>query len=112
MGMVLLAIALGGCATPKIDWASRIGTYTYDQAVMDFGPPDKYAKLGDGTIVAEWLVYRGYVYSYYGGYGWWGGPWYGPYYPGYADSYYHPGRFLRLTFGPDSHLKAWKYFYK
>ena len=28
------------------------------------GPPDKQAKLADGTLVAEWLVNRGYTYAY------------------------------------------------
>jgi len=101
---------LAGCATPQIDWAARIGTYTYDQAVLDFGPPDKKARLQDGTIVAEWLVRRGYAQTYipYGA-----GPpyWYGYpyYYPAYVTSY-APNYYLRLIFGPDNRLKAWKYF--
>ena len=49
-----------GCASTKIDWNSRIGNYTYDQAVLELGPPDKYAKLTDGTVVAEWMTRRGY----------------------------------------------------
>ena len=46
--IVFAALLLAGCVTPKIDWAARVGNYTYDQAVMDFGPPDKSAKLSDG----------------------------------------------------------------
>jgi len=73
---VLLAVF--GCqTTPKIDWAGRIGNYTHDQAVLDFGPPDRYAKLADNTVVAEWLTRRGrsQVYVNYG-------YWYG-YYPAF-----------------------------
>lgn len=79
---------------------------------MDFGPPDKFAQLTDGTIVAEWLTQRGYVTTY-GGFGYWGyGPYgYGPFYPGYpAYTEVYPNYYLRLVFGPDGKLKAWKRF--
>ena len=47
---------LVGCAsTPKVDWNTRVGNYTYDQAVIELGPPDKKEKLTDGTTVAEWI---------------------------------------------------------
>src|SRR5262245_19454927 len=97
----LLAALLAGCATERIDWAARVGNYTYDQAVMEFGPPDKWAKLQDGGIVAEWLTARGYTYVHTAfGYGY---PyWYGPYYPTYVSSL--PDYFLRLTFDPNSKL--------
>ena len=55
---------LAGCATQRVDWAARVGHYTYDQAVAEMGPPDKQAKLADGTTVGEWLVNRGYTYVY------------------------------------------------
>ena len=55
-----LCLFLVGCASTKIDWNSRIGNYTYDQAVTELGPPDKQAKLTDGTVVAEWMTRRGY----------------------------------------------------
>ncbi len=109
---MFLGVLLGGCATTHIDWASRVGVYTYDQAVLEFGPPDKFAKLGDGTVVAEWLTQRGYAYAYnpwvysYGPY------WYGPYYPGYYNVYSSPNQYLRLTFGTDGRLKEWKKFYR
>src|SRR2546426_3892320 len=92
-----------GCATPKIDWNSRIANYTFDQAVTELGPPDKSAKLTDGTTVAEWLTGRGYtrgwVYSHHA-FGL-----YPPYYIGPGIDYYDvapgPNYYLRLTFGPD-----------
>ncbi|HXF09413.1 MAG TPA: hypothetical protein VN625_01425 [Desulfuromonadaceae bacterium] len=56
---VIVAFLVGwivGCAsTPKVDWNTRVGNYTYDQAVVELGPPDKQAKLSDNTIVAEWV---------------------------------------------------------
>ena len=42
-----------------IEWNSRIGVCNSDQAVIGLGPPDKSAKLTDGTIVAEWMMRRG-----------------------------------------------------
>ena len=108
---LLLLLLLTGCATtPKIDWASRIGIYTLDQAILDFGPPDREAKLTDGTVVAEWLTRRGYMRGYTTpGYGYPYGCW--PYYPMHFDSY-SPDRFLRLVFGADGKLKDWRRFYK
>jgi len=108
-----LVMLLTGCATQKIDWAGRTGNYTLDQAVIEFGPPDKQARLQDGTVVAEWLTRRGYrqAYPMGGYYGYWS-PWNcGPFYPTYIDSY-SPDYFLRLTFGPDGKLKTWKKFAK
>src|SRR5688572_19690140 len=104
--VVMMAFLLAGCATPKIDWAGRVGNYNFDQAVLEFGPPDKQARLEDGTIVAEWLTRRGYAYSSPAfGYSPWS--YYGPFYPSYVDGY-SPDYFLRLIFGPDGKLKSWK----
>jgi hypothetical protein len=99
---------IAGCAT-KVDWASRVGKYTYDQAVTELGPPDKQAKLDDGTIVADWITYRsrtqniavigGYPGGYYGG-------------PVTATTMNPPDYYLRLTFGPEGELKSWKKFSK
>jgi len=111
LGLALVAALLTGCMTPKIDWAARVGSYTYDQSVLEFGPPDKTAKLQDATLVCEWLTRRGAAQTYIssgGGYS----PWYGgPVYPTVVDSY-SPNYYLRLTFGPDGKLKAWKKYAK
>ncbi len=108
-GLLAACTVICGCkTTQKIDWQSRIGNYTYDEAVLELGPPDRYAKLTDNTIVAEWLTARGssqvwlnytYGYGYY------------PPYPTYLSTY-TPERLLRLTFGPDGKLKAWKKLYR
>ena len=111
LAAVLVALLFTGCATRKIDWASRVGSYTFDQAVVESGPPDKQARLEDGTLVAEWLTRRGYTQSYpaapYYGYRSW--DCYGPVFPTYINSY-SPDYFLRLTFDPQGRLKAWKTF--
>ncbi len=103
-----LALFLSGCAASRTDWGTRVGNYTYDQAVLELGPPDKAAKISDGTVVAEWLTYRGsrsgYYYSpyYYSPY---------PYSRFFHDPFYDPptpDRFLRLTFSPDGLLRDWR----
>jgi len=99
----ILSLLLAGCAT-RIDWAGRIGRYTFDQAVMEMGPPDKYVKLENGTAVSEWLTSRGGVYVY-PPYGYTPYPYWTPYYPSYAQ---WPDHYIRLTFGPDGQLEAWK----
>lgn len=107
--LLLALLVLPGCATPKIDWGARVGTYTYDQAVLELGPPDKRARLEDGTVVAEWLTRRGYARTY-AVFGYGGAPWYyGPAYTTYADTY-SPDYYLRLIFAPDGKLKSWKKF--
>jgi hypothetical protein len=94
---LILTIALfAGCRTPQVDWGARVGNFTYDQAILELGPPDKAAQLGDGTIVAEWMTYRGrpdYTHRIYT-------------YRSVWDSYEPgvPDRFLRLTFAPDGVL--------
>jgi hypothetical protein len=100
------ALLLLGCATNRVDWPARIGHYSYDQAVLEMGPPDKQAKLDDGTIVGEWLLNRGYTYVY-------GGPGpYGPFWGGTASTYTTPNMYMRLTFGPNGQLAAWKKTYR
>jgi hypothetical protein len=103
-----LCCLLIGCASTRIDWNGRIDVYNYDQAVTELGPPDRFAKLTDGTIVAEWMTRRGYS----------GGPVGMSYGYGYPSdfhpwpSYYYepssPDYFIRLTFGPGGKLQACK----
>jgi hypothetical protein len=115
---ISFVLLLAGCATtPKVDWTTRIGTYSYDQAVMDYGPPDKQAKLDNGVVVAEWLTRRGYSYAYppypfpsYSYYHWYYGPWYQ--HPFYMDTYNAPDSFLRMVFTAEGKLASYKKFYR
>lgn len=50
-----VALFITGCATNRVDWDTRVGSFTYDQAVVELGPPDKQAKLTDNQTVAEWI---------------------------------------------------------
>jgi hypothetical protein len=108
--LLLLSILLNGCATtPKIDWNSRVGTYSYDQTVLEFGPPDKLATLTDGTKVAEWLTSRGYSQGFITTFG---PEFYHPYIYGAPGYFYSgppsPDRYMRLTFRPDGRLLSWQ----
>lgn len=106
---LLAALVLAGCATtPKIDWAARVGNYTYDQAVLELGPPDKVAKLDNGIIVADWITQSAQTIGPTGSY--YVRPGYcGVGMAGYAPTYF-PAWYLRLTFGADGKLTAWKKF--
>lgn len=110
LGLCMALIA--GCATHRIDWEARVGGYSYDDAIRELGPPDKSAKLSDGSVVADWITARGMqpatVYGAgwhpYGRYGWAGpGVWVGP---------GTPDRWLRLTFDSQGKLASWKKIYQ
>jgi hypothetical protein len=110
-GWVGLALLLGlwvgvGCATtPKVDWDARLGLYTYDQAVLELGPPDRATQLSDGTTVAEWFGRPGAGVSFGVGTGFYGGR------TGVGvGQTVSPGRsvpVLRLTFDPEGYLASW-----
>ena len=99
-----LAVAfLTGCKTPPVDWDSRVGHYTYAQAVNDLGPPDRQARLSDGKAVYKWFVQPPVApqlntgMSYYGSTGFSAGQTPG----GYSN------QMLQLTFDADGKLTAW-----
>lgn len=94
-----------GCATSKVDWNERVGGYSMDQAILELGPPDKEAKLTDGTTVMEWLTARGYSSGSFepiGGSRFYRGPW--------VFHYVNPptpDHYLRLVFTPEGKLRSW-----
>ena len=104
--LVFLNFLFAGCATTKkVDWNSRVGNFTYEQAVAELGPPDKTAKLADGLMVADWVSRRSGGGSFSIGTGFYGshtgvgiGQTIGS---GYGE------RILRLTFGSDGRLSVW-----
>jgi len=104
---LLGAFLLAGCASPRIDWNARMGTYSYDQAVVELGPPDKSARLTDGTMVADWITRRAQTVIAPQPYFLAPGCYFGPFSPTYTETYF-PAEYLRLTFSPDGKLKSWK----
>jgi len=102
--MLALATALiVGCKTTKpIDWNSRVGTYTFDQAVTELGPPDKQTTLSDGKLVAQWVTHRYGGSSFSVGTGFYtGGVGVGV---GQTTGSAYPDRILTLTFGTNQVL--------
>ena len=96
-----------GCAsTPKVDWDGRVGAYTYDQAVMEMGPPDRSTKLADGTTVADWIVGRKPSFSVGLGVGSYGG--HGGVAVGQGVTSGGQARILRLSFASDGQLTRWE----
>jgi hypothetical protein len=59
--LIVLLVLAGGCASgPKtniegIDWKSRIGTYTYDEAMAELGQPNVIGESSEGRT-AEWVL--------------------------------------------------------
>lgn len=112
--VLTLVLLWAGCSSTKALWNSRIGAYSFDQAVMELGPPDKAATLTDGTMVAEWMTRRGTPGGFYGPYDYHYPPPYSlryRYHWGPPLYYYDPPSpdfFLRLTFDADARLQAWQ----
>ena len=107
LSLVLLFLAIvfiAGCKTaPQVDWNSRVGAYTYNQAVADMGPPTKQSKLSDGKTVDQWITLHGSNGFDMGGfnnsnYGMGAGQ-------SIAQSY--KDHVLELTFGTDGKLVSW-----
>ena len=97
---------LAGCkSTPSIDWNSRIGNYTFDQAEAELGTPEKVAKLLNGQTEAEWIKYSnpnigvGMGAGYAGSSGGLG--------MGQNVGAGYSSKVLRLVFGPDDKLISW-----
>lgn len=114
--IVLLGLALivSGCASDRqkavhnADWDSRVGSYTYDQALAELGNPRMTAESGEGTT-AEWIVRRSSNVSF--GVGMGAGS-YGSHSGagvGVGSSVAPPphGDYLQLKFGKDGKLKEW-----
>ncbi len=108
----VVAGLLAGCASRnRIDWDAQVGVITYDQVLLELGPPTHVATLEDGSRVAQWLVQTSRVYSTpssaYGVWGPWGGGAMGA-----ANVFSTPSVFLLLTFGPDQKLVSWRRQFK
>jgi hypothetical protein len=100
------AFLLGGCSTTKnVDWDIRVGSFTYDQAIAELGPPESQRSLGDGRTVAVWttrrssgngsgVVGRGYAGNTVAG-------------ASHSEITGHSERVLRLTFNAEGRLAAW-----
>ena len=111
--LVFLLLFAPGCVSLGTDWTARVGIYTFDEAVLEFGPPDKSAPLSDGTQVAEWVTRIGGTRTY-SPYSYTGSAYSSGYmlpYASLAGAPYMdscPSTVLRLAFAPDGKLQSWK----
>ena len=104
---VILALAvafLTGCKTPPVDWDSRIGHYTYDQAVTDLGPPDRQARLSDGKAVYKWFVQPPVTPRFNSGMSYYGNNGFGA---NQTIGASYNSQMLQLTFDSNGKLTAW-----
>ena len=107
--LTILALAttlMIGCKTTKpVDWSSRVGTYTFDQAVTELGPPDKQTTLSDGKLVAQWITHRSGGSGFGIGTGFYtGGVGVGV---GHSVGSGYPDKILTLTFGTNQVLAVY-----
>lgn len=110
-------LSLCGCASSSkpakvkakdINWSERVGTYTYEQALVDLGKPAIVGESSEG-ITAEWVLRRSPQFSF--GFGVGGGS-YGSHSGagvGVGSSVSPPahGENLRLNFDKEGKLKEW-----
>jgi len=55
LALCLGLASLAGCGSKKpIDWESRIGVYTLEQAMADYGEPQGYQQLSSGNRLYLW----------------------------------------------------------
>jgi len=102
--LFLAVVFIAGCkTTPQVDWNSRVGSYTYNQALAELGSPEKQTKLSDGKTVDQWITLHGSNgFSTGGGFNNNNGMGSGP---TFAQSY--KDHVLELTFGTDGKLVSW-----
>jgi len=63
--LMMMAVVLVGCCTTDRrgefgDGWLEVGTYTLDQAVVEFGPPDATSKLSNGGTWRAWALFSGW----------------------------------------------------
>jgi hypothetical protein len=110
----VLTLLAGSCASgtkgtvKDIDWGSRIGTYTYEEALAELGEPNVIGESREGKL-AEWVLRQSPAVSLGFGFG--------------TGSYGHrsstgvgvgtsvspppSGEYLRLIFDQDGKLAEW-----
>ena len=112
--LIVLVLLAGGCVSGNkaviqdIDWGSRIGTYTYEEALAELGEPDVIGQSSEGMI-AEWSLWRSPAVSIGIGFGSGG---YGHHTStgvGVGTSVSPPpgGEYLRLRFDKNGKLAEW-----
>src|SRR5580765_4390536 len=108
LGLITAGCASHSKANANVDWNSRIGSYSYEQAIAELGHPDGVVQSNTGTS-ADWILKRSPQMSFGFGVGSSvGGP-HGGTGVGVGTSVtpLPHGEYLHLTFGPDGKLTSW-----
>ena len=56
---VLLFISLFLLLSCRSNWDSRVGSYTYNNALIEHGPPDQSEIMSNGNKACNWTLARG-----------------------------------------------------
>ncbi len=106
MWLFVACFLSAGCkSTPGTDWNSRVGNYTYDQAVAELGPPVKTEPLNNGGVEVVWLKFTNIGFGFGMGAGTSGNS--GAIGMGQSVGAGYNSKVLRLVFGPDKKLVSW-----
>ena len=107
--LALTVAFLAGCAAPPpINWDSRIGHYTFEQAMAELGAPDRQSRLGDGKTVFKWYIRPPVVSHFNSGMSYYGNNDFGA--SQTVGSSYN-NEMLQLTFDTNGELTAWSKSY-
>jgi hypothetical protein len=111
--IVLVFLALSCASGPKtnikkIDWGSRIGMYTYEEAPAELGEPNVMGESSKGKI-GEWVLRRSPMVSFGFGFGTGGYDHHTSTGIGVGTSVSPPprGEYLHLRFDKDGKLTEW-----
>ncbi len=112
--IIVIIFLAGACASgPKInvsdaEWKGRIGTYTYEQALAELGPPNAVGESNEGKT-AEWVIRQSPAtsFSFGVGRGSYGGGTAAGVGAGTTVSPPPSGEYLRLRFDKNGKLAEW-----
>lgn len=55
--IIVTLLALISCRSNN--WNSKVGSYSYDNALVEHGPPEQTERMSDGNKVCRWTLARG-----------------------------------------------------
>ncbi len=53
---LVIAFIIGCAPTAPVDWNSRVGHYTYAQALNELGAPNRQVRLSNGATEFKWFL--------------------------------------------------------
>ncbi len=112
--LIVIVLLAGGCTTGTrvpvrdIDWTSRIGAYTFQDALAELGEPNAIGESREGKV-ADWVLRQSPAFSF--GFGFGGGSYdHSTASGGGAGATVSPppgGEYLRLRFDQNGKLAEW-----